>query len=49
MLNAELIAFARCIEEKQPYPVPIDQVLHGMAVFDAVVRSAQTGKIEPVE
>jgi len=49
MLNAELIAFARCIAKKQPYPVPIDQVLHGMAVFDAVVRSAQTGTIERVE
>jgi predicted dehydrogenase len=47
-LNAELVEFARCIQERRPYPVPIDQVLHGMAVFDAVVRSAQTGKIEPV-
>ena len=49
MLNAELVEFARCIEQKRPYPVPIDQVLHGMAVFDAVVRSAASGKIEPVE
>ena len=49
MLNAELVEFARCIEGKRPYPVAIDQVLHGMAVFDAVVRSAQTGKIEKVE
>jgi hypothetical protein len=29
--------------------VPIDQVLHGMEVFDAVVRSGQSGKIEMVE
>jgi predicted dehydrogenase len=49
MLNAELIEFARCIEEKRPYPVAIDQVLHGMAVFDAVVRSGQSGKIEVVD
>jgi len=48
-LHAELTEFARCIEEKRPYPVAIDQVLHGMAVFDAVVRSAQTGNIEKVE
>jgi predicted dehydrogenase len=48
MLNAELVEFARCIEEKRPYPVPIEQVLHGMAVFDAVVRSSQSGKIELV-
>ena len=32
-----------------PIPSPIDQVLHGMAVFDAVVRSAKSGKIEKVE
>jgi predicted dehydrogenase len=47
-LNAELIEFARCIAERRPYSVPIDQVLHGMAVFDAVVRSGQSGRIEPV-
>jgi predicted dehydrogenase len=49
MLNAELVAFARAIESKTPYPVAIDQVLHGMAVFDAIVRSARTGKVEPVQ
>src|SRR5215468_736761 len=38
MLNAELTQFARCIREKKPYPVPIDDVLHGMSVFDAIVR-----------
>jgi predicted dehydrogenase len=48
MLNAELVAFARSIEHKTPYLVPIDQVLHGMAVFDAIVESGKTGKIEPV-
>jgi predicted dehydrogenase len=49
MLNAELVEFGRCITEKRPYPVAIDQVLHGMAVFDAVVRSAKSGQIEAVE
>jgi len=48
MLNAELVEFGRCIAEKRPYPVKIDQVLHGMSVFDAVVRSTQTQKIEAV-
>lgn len=48
-LNAELIEFARCIAEKRPYPVAIDQVLHGMSVFDAVVRSGKSGKIEKVD
>ena len=49
MLNAELVEFARCIAEKKPYPVAIDQVLHGMAVFDAVVRSGKSGEIVSVE
>ncbi len=44
MLNAELTAFARAIRDKTPYPVPIADVLHGMAVFDAVVESAATKK-----
>jgi predicted dehydrogenase len=48
MLNAELTEFARSIVEKRPYPVPIDEVLHGMAVFDAVVRSGKTGMVEKV-
>lgn len=42
-LAAELNAFARAIRESKPYPVPIDQVLHGMAVFDAIVESAESG------
>jgi predicted dehydrogenase len=47
-LHAELVEFARCIEQKKPYPVSIDQVLHGMEVFDAVVRSSRSHKVEPV-
>ncbi len=42
-LHAELTAFARAIREKKPYPVPIDDVLHGMAALDAIVASAQSG------
>lgn len=45
MLNAELVEFARCIRDKRAYPVGIDDVLHGMAVFDAAVKSAKTGGI----
>ncbi len=48
MLHAELTAFARAIREAKPYPLPIDDVLHGMAVFDAVVQSAQSGAIVAV-
>ena len=48
MLNAEMNAFARAIMEKTPYPVPLEDVLHGMAVFDAVIESARTNAIERV-
>jgi predicted dehydrogenase len=48
MLKAELIEFARCIRDKRNYPVGIDDVLHGMAVFDAAVKSAKTGRIVDV-
>jgi predicted dehydrogenase len=49
MLQAELTAFARCVRDGGTYPVALDDVLHGMSVFDAVVRAARTGKIEPVQ
>ncbi|MFL5066215.1 MAG: hypothetical protein ACJ8ED_16365, partial [Xanthobacteraceae bacterium] len=49
MLQAELTAFARCIRDGKTFPVGLDDVLHGMSVFDAVVRAARTGKIEPVQ
>jgi len=48
MLNAELVAFAHAVRERTPYPVTLDDVLHGMSVFDAVVRAAASGRIEPV-
>jgi predicted dehydrogenase len=48
MLHAELTEFARCIRDSRPYPVPIDDVLHGMSVFDALIESAGTGKIVAV-
>src|SRR5262249_48800787 len=48
MLRAELTEFARSIRERSPYPVPIADVLHGMAVFDAIVRSGRSGNIEAV-
>jgi predicted dehydrogenase len=48
MLNAQLVAFAGAIRERTPYPVPIDDVLHGVSVFDAIVRAGKSGKLEPV-
>jgi predicted dehydrogenase len=48
MLNAELTEFARCIQERRPFPIPIADILHGMAVFDAIVDSARTNSIVKV-
>ena len=44
MLRAELEAFAGSIVTKRPFPTPLSQILHGVAVFQAVVRSAATGE-----
>jgi len=43
MLRAQLTAFAHAIRDGNAYPVPIADVLHGMAVFDAIVASAKRG------
>jgi predicted dehydrogenase len=48
MLRRELEVFAASIEAKRPFPTPLDQILHGVAVFEAVVRSAQSGRAEAV-
>jgi len=48
MQHAELVAFARAIREGTPYPVAIEDVLHGMSVFDAIVASTLSGREEPV-
>ena len=48
ILHAELTAFARAIRERTPYPVAIDEVLHGMSVFDAIVELARSNEIVTV-
>ena len=49
MLHAELTAFADAVRGRSPYPVPIGEVLHGMAVFDAIVESAESGRTVEVK
>jgi predicted dehydrogenase len=39
-LLAELEAFAAAIRGEAPYPIPAEEVLHGVAVFEAIIRSA---------
>jgi len=40
-LAAELEGFAAAINGDRPYPITADEVLHGVAAFEAIVRSAE--------
>jgi predicted dehydrogenase len=44
-----LEAFAKAAEGGPAYPIPYDQMIHGVAVTEAIVRSAGSEKIERVE
>ena len=44
---AELEAFATAIKGANPYPISPDEAVHGTAVFEAIVRSVETG--QPVD
>jgi predicted dehydrogenase len=44
MLTAELEAFASAITSRTPFPTPLGQILHGVEVFEAILRSAMTGE-----
>ncbi len=39
-LAAELEGFAAAIRGERPYPITADEVIHGVAAFEAIVRSA---------
>jgi len=41
---AELTAFVAAVRDKTPYPVSLDEVVHGVEVFEAIVKSAKAGK-----
>ncbi len=42
MLTAELEAFAGSIAAQRPFPTPLADILHGVEVFEAILRSAAT-------
>ncbi len=44
MLTAELEAFAASITSGEDFPTPMDQIMHGVAVFEAVAASAKAGQ-----
>ena len=42
--KVELEAFADAVEEKKPFTVPPEEAINGIAVLEAVVKSAASGK-----
>ena len=43
-----LDAFAKAASGGPAFPIPVDQMIHGAAVTEAVVRSAASGAIEKI-
>ncbi len=43
--RAELEAFAAAVNRSVPYPVPLDDVVHGVACFEAIGKSAKCGEL----
>jgi predicted dehydrogenase len=43
-----LEAFANAAQGGPPYPIPLDQMIHGAAVTEAIIHSAAANKIEHV-
>lgn len=46
--RASLESFARAAEGGPSFPIPIEEMIHGVAVTEAIVRSAASGKPEKV-
>jgi predicted dehydrogenase len=46
--RACLDAFAQAATGGAPFPIPLDQMIHGAAVTEAVVRSAASGNVEHI-
>jgi predicted dehydrogenase len=44
MLTAELEAFAASIAAGRPFRTPLDQIMHGVAMFEAIATSAARGQ-----
>jgi predicted dehydrogenase len=46
--RAELEAFAEAIEGGAPYACPQDDAVHGVAILEAIVKSARSARREPI-
>lgn len=47
-VKAVMEAFAAAVQGEAPYPITHDQIVHGVEVFEAIVKSAQSGRPEKV-
>jgi len=47
--RAALEAFAKAASGGPAYPIPLDQVIAGVAATEAIIRSAASGKVEQVQ
>src|SRR5262249_40295045 len=43
-----LEAFAKAAEARRAFPIPVDEMVHGCAVTEAIIRSAVSGRVESV-
>ncbi|OGA37232.1 MAG: hypothetical protein A3G24_03440 [Betaproteobacteria bacterium RIFCSPLOWO2_12_FULL_62_13] len=43
-VQAVMEAFAAAVQGEAPFPITHDQIIHGVAVFEAIVKSAKTGQ-----
>jgi predicted dehydrogenase len=46
--RASLDAFARAAQGGSEYPIPTSEMIHGVAVTEAIVRSAHSGAVEKI-
>jgi predicted dehydrogenase len=46
--HAVLEAFAQAAQGKQPFPIPVDEMIHGAAVTETIIASAASHKPEKV-
>ena len=46
--RAALEAFAKATSGGPPYPIPVEQMVHGAAVTEAIIRSASSEQVEVV-
>ena len=48
IVRATFEAFAKAAQGGPPFPIPPEQIIHGAAVTETVIRSATSGKVEKV-